>query len=56
MQRGRMRYKSENGKISSLFVPERSERHVYKPENAQHFQQVLCKLDEDAWGKMIILI
>ncbi len=45
-----MGYKSENGKISSLFVPERSERNVYKSENAQHFQQVLCELDEDVMG------
>ncbi len=31
-------------------MPEGSERHVYKSENAQHFQQVLCERDEDTWG------
>ncbi len=23
---------------------------IIKSENAQHFQEVLCELDEDAWG------
>ncbi len=48
-----MGYRSENGKILSLFVPERSERNVYKSENEQHFQQVLFRLKEK--GMVIIM-
>ncbi len=31
-------------------MPDRSERNVYKSENEQHLQQVLCENDEDTWG------